>query len=512
MVETRRCGESRNRETRLHRKQNDLTKREEKRNKKTTALKKNYCWYILFLSATIAYCKATKNFKTSVHTDQSYHSSYDDTTLTIDNSSLLMPFNRFIDPAGTVIHFGNKSLENHSLDCALLPGKKVLVVEDRYGIAFIDLETYKLLYHLDYEGKYKGLMSTYSGIKAFELNGKVHIFWGASVPDQGKESYVMEAIWDGKKAVMTDPILFDAVSHSPMALPNDIAINIENGVAYLYVVLNGNNQLSKLRLQDKKIIWTTTTGMAPFGVALTSSKAYVSNWAGSIPTDPSKETAGIPYMQVYTDPRTGATISGTVTVIDLSSGKNLHEISVGLHPNAVLASKDNKFVFVSNGNSDNVSVISTSDEKVVETISVRLAESENKFIGDSPNGLAIDANGTTLFVSNGMDNAVAVVRLGKEASLSGNGKSRVAGFIPTEAYPAGLVFDQDVLYVSNLEGQGARVHNEKGFSIHQQEASVSVIALPDEALLKNYTKRTKAANLMFRTKVSRLLPRRGYCT
>ena len=157
-----------------------------------------------------------------------------------------MPYNRFIDPAGTVIHFGNPSLENHSLDCAFLPKQKLLVVEDRYGIAFLDVQTYRVLYHLNYEGKYKGLMSTYSGIKTLEKSDGVHVFWGASLPDQGKSSYVLEAVWDGKKAAINDAISFEAVSPSPMALPNDIAINEEEGITYLYVVLNGNNQLCKM--------------------------------------------------------------------------------------------------------------------------------------------------------------------------------------------------------------------------------------------------------------------------
>lgn len=465
---------------------------------------------LIVLSTTVvAACTAHKAYKTTVHVTTPYHSSYDDTTLTVDNSSILMPYNRFIDAAGTVIHYGNKTLENHSLDCALLPKQQVLVVEDRYGVAFIDVPTHKLLYHLDYEGKHKGLMSTYSGIKVLEEGNQARVFWGASIPDLGKASYIMEAVWDGKKAVITDSIPFKAVAPSPMALPNDIAISEENGTTYLYVVLNGNNQLCKIRLKDKKLVWTTATGMAPFGIALAGSKAYVSNWAGPVPVDPAKETSGIPYMQVYTDPRTGATASGSVSVIDLNTGKNVKEITVGLHPNAVLTSKDKQFVYVSNGNSDDVSVIRTGQDEVVETISVSLMEKKNSLIGDSPNGLAIDEEGTSLFVSNGMDNALAVVRLGARASSSGKGKSYVAGFIPTEAYPAGLVWANHVLYVTNLEGQGARVKNAKGFTIHQQEASVSIIPVPDEPLLKSYTTRTERANLVFRTKVSELLPRKG---
>jgi YVTN family beta-propeller protein len=466
--------------------------------------------YIIVICVTVFFsCTSSRVYKTSVTTDSNYHSRYDDTTLTVDNSSILMPYNRFIDPAGTVIHFGNPELENHSLDCALLEEQNILVVEDRFGLAFLDVQNNKLLFHLDYEATYKGLISTYSGIKIVHEEKSINVFWGAAFPDKSKSSYILDAVWDGKKATITGSIPFDGIAPSPMALPNDIAINKEGGENYLYVVLNGNNQLTKIRLSDKKIIWTAATGMAPFGVTLTSSNAYVTNWAGTVPTDPSKETAGIPYGKVYIDPRTGATSSGTVSVIDMQTGKKLTDIETGLHPNAIITSKDEQFVYVANGNSDNVSVISTKSNAVVDTIPVSLRDEEDLLIGDSPNGLAINNTGTTLYVSNGMDNAVAVINLGINSSASGKGKSVIEGFIPTEAYPSGIVLTDKKLYVANLEGEGAKVENNKRFSIHQQKAMVSVIPLPDKNELKTYTARVEAANLLFRTKLSARLPRKG---
>jgi len=466
----------------------------------------NYFLGICVLS--FAACRSSRGYNSSVIKENSYHSSYDDTTLTIDNSTILMPYNRFIDPAGRVIRFGNPALENHSLDCALLPGGNVLVVEDRYGLAFLDIKENTLLFHLDYTGMYNGLMSTYSGIKVLQDVNRVHVFWGASNPTT-KKSFILQAAWDGKKASIQDVIGFDAVAPAPMALPNDIAITTEAAENYLYIVLNGNSQLTKLRLKDKKIIWTVATGMAPFGIALTSTKAYVSNWAGTVPIDASKEAAGIPYAKVYVDPRTGATITGTVSVIDLQTGRVQSEIKVGLHPNAIIASKDRQFIYVANGNSDNISVIATVNDTVVDTISVKLNSTGNSFIGDSPNGLAIDDGGTTLYVSNGMDNAIASVKLGSKSSANGKGASYVAGFIPTEAYPAGLVLTNSTLCVANLEGEGARSPTKGNFSSHQQEATISIIPLPDEKLLRSYTKRVEAANLMFRAKLSQLLPRKG---
>lgn len=453
-------------------------------------------------------CSSSRIKKSSVVVDNNYHSSYDNATLAVDSKSVLMPYNRFIDPAGTVIRFGDPVLENHSLDCVLLPGGEVLAVEDRYGVAFIDVNTKSLLYHLDYEGTYGGLMSTYSGIKVLEDDRKVHIYWGASSP-AAKTSFIMDAVWDGTKASVTGAIPFAGIAPAPMALPNDIAINKEGGEAYIYVVLNGNSQLTKVRLRDKKVIWTTATGMAPFGVALTSSKAYVTNWAGPVPTDGTRETAGIPYANVYIDPRTGATAMGTVSVIDLASGNKHTEIEVGLHPNAIITNKEQDFVYVANGNSDNISVISTATDKVVDTISVSLGGAGSLYIGDSPNALAINNSSTTLYVSNGMDNAIAVVKLGATSSASGKGKSFVEGFIPTEAYPAGMVLTNNTLYVANLEGEGARVKTKRGMTIHEQAATVSIISLPGKNQLASYTKRVEAANLLFRTKITQLLPRTG---
>ncbi|MDB5231103.1 MAG: beta-propeller fold lactonase family protein [Chitinophagaceae bacterium] len=461
---------------------------------------------ICFLS--MVSCKTTKPVSLTVTGPREHHSNYDDTSLAINNSSVLMPYNRFIDPAGIVIRFGNGVLENHSLDCVLLPGDKVLAVEDRYGVAFIDVQNKKLLYHLDYTGTTQGLMSTYSGIKFFVDEGAaVHILWGAANPTS-KSSLVLDAIWDGEKAKISTTYTFPAVAPAPMSLPNDIAIAKEGQDNYLYVVLNGNNQLTKIRMKDKKAIWTVATGMAPFGISIVSQKAYVTNWAGEVPVG-NNETAGIPYAKVYIDPRTGATSSGTVSVFDINSGNKITDINVGLHPNAIIKSPDNNFLFVTNGNSDNVSVINSVIDKVVETISVSAEQGGTNYIGHSPNAMAIDKTGTTLYVSNGMDNAVAVIKLSNTSSHSSGRTSDILGFIPTEAYPAGLVLTNTELYVANLEGEGARAATKNNFSIHQQEAAVSLIPLPDANTLKAYTDRVNNSNLVFRTKLSQLLPRPG---
>jgi YVTN family beta-propeller protein len=465
--------------------------------------------------------KAQSNSSSSPSFSQ-YRRPYDTSMLAVGEGPVLLPYNRIVDPAGTVLRFGNRELENHSLDAVLLPGRDVMAVEDRYGVTFVRVPENKVAGSLDYgKGPYKGCMSTYSGIKTYTDDaGRIHVLWSAAaspghgLPSDSNRSYLMDAIWDGRNGKIESALPFEALSPSPLALPNDIAVERENGEIYVYVVLNGNSRLVKIRWRDRATVWNAATGMAPYGIALANGKVYVSNWAGPVPTDTvGRETAGIPYGSVYVDPRTGATALGTVSVFDGKTGNLVREIRVGLHPNALLSGGDGKFVYVANGNSDNVSVIGTGEDRVVDSISVMLLQDGDSFIGDTPDGLALDSTGDMLYVANGMDNAVAVVELGKGLSSSGRGRTRVLGFIPTQAYPAGMVLDGAYLYVANLEGEGARVPTDNGkgnaYNAHKQEATFSVIPLPDAHTLESYTQRVKTNDFVFRESLSRMKPRRN---
>lgn len=446
---------------------------------------------------------------------------YDDSTLTNDKLPLLMPYNRIIDPAGTVMRYGDTDLENHTLDLKKIPHSPLLVVEDRFGIVVLDTEKQKILDRWAYKQAvdFRGFTSTYSGIQVFQKNNQTRFFWSAANTSK-KTSVVVEASWDGSKITQTNAYLFAPEGELPLALPNEVVVSTEQGKDYLYVVLNGNNQLVKLDLQSKEIVWKVATGVAPYGLTIAQGKAFVSNWGGTIPdATATQETAGVPYGKVFVDPNTGATNQGTVNVYALNDGQLLQEITVGLHPNDLIADANEDFVYVANGNSDNVSVIATQDLAVKETISVQLISGELGFLGDTPNALAINAAGNVLYVANGLDNALAVVKLGENASKNGSGNSTILGFIPTEAYPAGIALDEGHLYVSNLEGEGARVsskdvagdekRNEKGaYNSHRQRATLSVIPLPTDATLTNYTQRVKDQNLSFRAEIARLLPRK----
>ncbi|MFS2185156.1 bifunctional YncE family protein/alkaline phosphatase family protein [Mucilaginibacter sp. Mucisp84] len=476
-------------------------------------------------------CHTVSGNKQSSDNEQvNMHSAYDDSTLNRHILPVLMPYNRIIDPAGTVISFGDASDENHSMDVRLIPGTRFIAVEDRYGLTIIDTLSKKVTTRWTYkqDPRYGGLTSTYSGLKVVNIDNQTQIYWSAAA-GKGKDSksYVFQAIWKDGNISIQNTFNFKAEGESPLALPNDLAINKENGINYLYVVLNGNNQLVKINLTDNKTVWTRSTGVAPYGLTIAKGKIFLTNWAGPQAIDTLKrETAGVPYGKAYVDPKTGATVQGTVMVMDLAKGDVIKEITVGLHPNAIINSADEAFVYVANGNSDMVSVISTSSLQNVAAIDVKLNSGKKSYIGDTPNALAINADGTILYVANGLDNAVAMVKLGSKTSLKGTGTNEVKGFIPTEAYPGGLAVDGNNLFVTNLEGEGSRVSadeigksNLKGdlpsgadvtaYNSHHSKATVSMIAIPDDALLKKYTQKVQNLNLSFRQQIAQLLPRKN---
>lgn len=249
------------------------------------------------------------------------------------------------------------------------------------------------------------------------------------------------------------------------------------------VPLTFNNQLAIFDVNKGALLRKVKTEIAPFGAVLNAegSVAYVSNWGGRNPVkgDDTLRTGLTPYSDEVVVDRFGIASTGTVTRVDVASGKATHSIPVGLHPTGMAMDEAAGLLYVANGNEDSVSVVDLKQNRVVRTFHIQ--PFTKKANGVAPTALALSDDGGTLYVACGGINAVAVLDVRKW---------QVIGLIPTSWYPNGLDLSADgkSLAISTLLGVGSGWEgDEKKRYVHANRGAVHVVELPDESQLENYT-------------------------
>ncbi len=127
----------------------------------------------------------------------------------------------------------------------------------------------------------------------------------------------------------------------------------------------------------------------------------------------------------------------------------LARIALPGQPNKMVMNKAQTLLFVAQDNSDSVAVIDTNTQQVIDEIPVTAppavyANTKN-YKGANPNGLALSPDEKTLYVTNGGENAVAVIQ------MNGAGSAGVVGLIPTGFYPNSISVSADgkTLYIVN---------------------------------------------------------------
>jgi len=151
----------------------------------------------------------------------------------------------------------------------------------------------------------------------------------------------------------------------------------------LYVVLNLSNGLGEFDALTGRFLRKFAVGVAPYDVVLVGRKAFVSNWGGRRPQSGNLTGPAGRGTLVRVDPVRHIANEGSVTVLDLDSGRLTAEILVQLHSSALAVSPDGRYVVCANAASDNLSVIDTRTDVVVETIWVK--PKPNDLFGASPN-------------------------------------------------------------------------------------------------------------------------------
>jgi YVTN family beta-propeller protein len=168
----------------------------------------------------------------------------------------------------------------------------------------------------------------------------------------------------------------------------------------------------------------------------------------------------------------------------------------GSSPNSMVAT--DRYVFVSNGNNDNISVISIEKDTVVHTIFLKLDERIRQFRGVIPFGLALSPDNKRLYVAEAGINAVAVIDIPE---------MKVIGHIPAGWFPSKLKVSRDgkKLIIANAKGFGSGPNGGKDFVLGPEgsyigslmKGTVQVTDIPEDVQLQEMTKQVVANNFRF---------------
>jgi YVTN family beta-propeller protein len=308
---------------------------------------------------------------------------------------------------------------------------------------------------------YTGLIFSPDGTRIYlsNVNGDVKVF---QVSPEGKVS-----------GLFSIPLPAADAPRRKEEIPAGLAISRDG--RRLFVVLNLSNRLAEVDTTTGKVLRSWPVGVAPYGVVLAGDKAYVSNWGGRLPDEGSLTGPAGQGTRVRVDPVRHIANEGSVSVIHLAKEMPGSQIMVGLHSSAIALAPDGRHVMVANAGSDTLSVIDTRTDKVVETIWAKASPAD--LFGASPNALAFDPAGDRLYVANGTQNAIAVIRFHP-------GKSRLLGLIPVGWFPGEIAYDagRARLIVANIKGvgstRGLKKEHAHEFNTYQYHGSLSLVPVP----------------------------------
>jgi YVTN family beta-propeller protein len=276
----------------------------------------------------------------------------------------------------------------------------------------------------------------------------------------------------GPDGLITNPTAPTVISLGSGSFPYSLAVSADG--SKLYAVLSGKNKLAVIDTTANTVAAQIPVGNAPAGVAVVGNQVFVSNRGGrpAVAGDTTNKSYG---TNIVSDPVTGASTTGTVSVIDAATNTVSDTINVGLQP-ASLTVHDGA-VFVANTNSDTVSIIDAASHKVTQTFNVEPLHGAK--VGASPNSVTF-ADDRHMLVSVGGDNAIAVFNYAGERKPVG-----YQGLIPTDWYPNQVSFDAKVgkVIVSNQQGIGTNGYPQS----HKYQGTLTSFSMPADSKLDTTT-------------------------
>jgi YVTN family beta-propeller protein len=325
--------------------------------------------------------------------------NYGQTADPLESGRITLPNGWNLTPVGKLIPAGDLPL-----NMAISPsGKLAAVTNNGYGvqtIQLIDLQSDSVINSVEIGTSWLGLTFSGDGKNLYASGGNDNIIIRYSVSNRkliNADTLVLGKPWPQKISVA------------------GIASDEKNN--RLYAVTKEDNSLYVIDLRSKRIITKKPLGGEGYTCILSPDRKllYVSCW-------------GCDKILVFS----------TITLQFTAS------VNVGDNPNDMCLTADGKYLFVANSNDNNVSVIDTRDQKVIETLNAALYPDAPP--GSTTNSVALTKDGKRLYVANADNNCLAVF------DVSVPGRSKSLGFIPTGWYPTCVRTSGNKILICNGKG------------------------------------------------------------
>ncbi len=257
-------------------------------------------------------------------------------------------------------------------------------------------------------------------------------------------------------------------------IPAGLAFSVDG--SRLYVCGNLSNKLFEFDVSSGELLQFFKVGVAPFDVVLVGEKVFVTNRGGRRPRSGDLVGPAGRGTSVRVDPVRFTALEGSVSIVDLGNGE-MREVLVGRHASAIAVSSDQRHIVCANTADDSLSVLDAISGDLLGTIWAKRTPAE--LFSAMPNGLAFGNRGEKLYVTNGAQNAVAVIRWNQKEPT----ESVLEGLLPVGWFPGAVACDaaRQQLVVANIKGISGSPRQRgktKGFNTHQYNGSLSVIPFP----------------------------------
>ena len=378
----------------------------------------------------------------------------------------LLPTNQLLRPWGE-----QTLIKGRPVDVAMDSRKHLLAVLNWRGVLVLDAASGAEV------GEVRSRATSYIGI-AFRPGDRE--VWASETSANGPDNILILKLSETGAVEDIERIKLDG-----HAVPCGIAFSSDGNTAY--VALSLKDSVAVIDAKEKQVKRLIPVGTAPFGVAAArqSRRVFVSNRGGRH-AEAHDSVAPSSGQAIVSDPATGSSATGTVSVIDLESGK-LSDVAVGLAPSVMALSPDESILAVANAHSDSISLI---DTRTLSPKELKIPAYPATTVGSLPDAVVFSSDGRRMYVACGGNNAIAVVERHES-------DWKLEGSVPAGWFPSSIALDQDgALRVVNIKGTGntATGVTPGHFRSTAYEGSLLKIPAPLPSQIESGTREVEAAN------------------